>query len=124
MEHADTFRLLLGHHLDPLACEERQAVAHGLLSTVVVTGAPVDLSYVLPVDEAPQVADRPGSMPEGIPGHVYRLRLAHLDLPALLVQFGEVGNTVDARVEERGHQGDLAASEAWAADVIARLSEH
>lgn len=44
--------------------------------------------------------------------------------PTLAVQRGEVGHTGDSRVEERGHQGDLAAAEAWAADVVAHLSEH
>jgi hypothetical protein len=46
----------------------------------------VDISYVLPFEGAPQAADSPGSMPEGTPGHVYRLRLAHLDLTPQPVQ--------------------------------------
>jgi len=44
------------------------------------------------------------------------VRQRGLDLPTLAVQFGEVGHTVDVRVEERGHQSDLAGSEAWAAE--------
>jgi hypothetical protein len=43
IEHADTCRHLLGHNLDRLAFEERQAVAHCLMSKVVVTGAQVDI---------------------------------------------------------------------------------
>jgi hypothetical protein len=51
------------------------------------------------------------------------VRQRGLDLPTLAVPFGEVGHTVDFRVEARGHQGDLAGSAAWAADVVAPLSE-
>jgi hypothetical protein len=71
---------LLGANLNRLSFEERQAVAHCLISKVVVTGEQVDISYVLPFEGAPRVADRPGHTPEGMPGHVYRLRLAHRDL--------------------------------------------
>ena len=124
IEHAETFRHLLGDNLDQLSFEERQAVAQCLIRTVVVTGEHVDIAYVLPFEGAPQAAEGPGSTPEGPPGHVYRLRLAHFDLPALAVQLGEVGHTVDVCVEERGHQGDLAGPEAWRADLIAHLSEH
>jgi hypothetical protein len=85
MEHAETFRRLLGTNLDRLSCEERQAVAHCLISKVVVTAEPVDISYALPFEGAPQVVDRPGSTPEGTPGHFYRLRLAHLDAIAQAV---------------------------------------
>jgi hypothetical protein len=46
MEHTDTFRRLLGHNLDRLSCEERQAVAHCLSSKVVVTAEHVDISDV------------------------------------------------------------------------------
>jgi hypothetical protein len=59
---------------------ERQAVVPCLISKVVVTAEQVEISYVLPFEGAPQVVDRPGSTPGGTPGHVYRLRLAHLDL--------------------------------------------
>jgi site-specific DNA recombinase len=81
MEHTDTFRRLLGDDLDRLSCDERQAVAQCLIRKVVVTGEQVDISYVLPFEGAPQATDSPGSMPEGTPGHVYRLRLAHLHFP-------------------------------------------
>ena len=52
--------------------------AQCLIRKVVVTGEHVEIAYVLPFEEAPQVAERPGSTPEGTPGHFYRLRLAHL----------------------------------------------
>jgi hypothetical protein len=70
---------------------------------VVVTAEPVEISYVLPFEGAPQVADHPGSTPEGTPSHVYRLRLADLDPPALVVELGEVGDTVDRRIEQRSN---------------------
>jgi site-specific DNA recombinase len=82
IEHAATFRRLLGTNLDRLAFEERQAVAHCLISKVVVTAEHVDIHYVLPFESAPQVADGPLSTPEGTPGHFYRLRLAHFNLGA------------------------------------------
>jgi hypothetical protein len=37
-ENAATFRRLLGDNLEQLAFEQRQAVAHCLIQTVVVTG--------------------------------------------------------------------------------------
>jgi hypothetical protein len=52
------------------------------------------------------------------------VRQRGLDLPTLAVPFGEVGPTVDVRVEARGHQRELAGAEAWAADVVAHVSEH
>jgi hypothetical protein len=85
IEHAETFRRLLGDNLDRLSFEERQAVAQCLIRKVVVTGEPVDIYYVLPFEGAPQAADGPGSMPEGTPGHFYRLRLAHFDLPPCFI---------------------------------------
>src|SRR5262249_36047511 len=118
IEHAETFRRLLGTNLDRLSFEERQAVAHCLIRKVVVTAEQVDISYVLPFEGSPQVVDRPGSMPEGTPGHFYRLRLAPLDLPALAVQLSELGDTGERRIEERGDQGDLAGPEARPADAI------
>jgi hypothetical protein len=123
IDHAETFRRLLGTNLDRLSCEERQAVAHCLISKVVVTAEQVDISYVLPFEGAPQVADHPGSTPEGTPGHCYRLRLAHLHLPAPAVQRSEVGHTVDRRIEQHSDQGDLAGPEARRADAIPHLSE-
>ena len=47
-----------------------------------------------------------------------------LHLPTLAVQGGAVGSTLECHVEERGHQGDRAGSEAWAAEVVAPLSAH
>jgi site-specific DNA recombinase len=81
IEHIETFRHLLGDHLDRLSFEERQAVAQCLIRKVVVTGEQVDISYVLPFEGAPQAADGPGSRPEGAPGQFYRLRLAHFQVP-------------------------------------------
>src|SRR5947199_247202 len=50
-------------------------------------------------------------------------RQCGVDLPALAVPHSEVGNTGTLCVEERGHQGDLAAPEARRADMVAHLSE-
>lgn len=85
-ENADTFRRLLGDHLEQLAFEQRQAVAQCLIQKVVVTGDQVDISYVLPFEYPPQVMPRQTEVPEGTPGHFYRLRLADVDPPALEVQ--------------------------------------
>jgi hypothetical protein len=52
------------------------------------------------------------------------LRQCGFDLPALAVQLGKVGHPVTCRVEERGHQGDLAGPAARAADVVASLAEY
>jgi hypothetical protein len=76
IEHAETFRQLLGKNLELLAFEERQAVVQCLISKVVVTGAQVDIYYILPFATAPQVCPGPTSMPEGAPGLFCRLRLA------------------------------------------------
>ena len=76
IEHAETFRQLLGKNLELLSFEERQAVVQCLISKVVVTGAQVDIYYVLPFASAPQVCPGPTSMPEGAPGLFCRLRLA------------------------------------------------
>jgi site-specific DNA recombinase len=76
MEHADTFRQLLGANLDQLTFEERQAVVQCLISKVVITGEEVDISYVLPFGEAPQGSPHAANSPEGTPGQFYRLRLA------------------------------------------------
>src|SRR5437899_264212 len=51
MDHAETFRQLLGENLDQLAFEERQAVVQCLISKVVITGEEVDIYYVLPFGE-------------------------------------------------------------------------
>jgi site-specific DNA recombinase len=77
MEHAETFRHLLGENLDQLSFEERQTIAQCLLHKVVVTGEAVDIQFVLPFESTPQVAQRLTQEPEGTPGHFYRLRLAH-----------------------------------------------
>jgi hypothetical protein len=82
IDHAETFRQLLGNNLDRLSCEERQVVVQCLISKVVVMADHVDIAYVLPVVEAPRVADHPEYTPGGTPGQCYRLRLAHLDLGA------------------------------------------
>ena len=76
IEHAETFRQLLGKNLELLSFEERQAVVQCLISKVVVTGAQVDIYYVLPFASAPQVCPGPTSMTEGAPGLFCRLRLA------------------------------------------------
>jgi hypothetical protein len=76
IEHAEMLRQLLGKNLELLSFEERQAVVQGLLSKVVVTGAQVDISYVLPFASAPHLCPGPANMPEGAPGLFCRLRLA------------------------------------------------
>ena len=76
IDHTETFRHLLGGHLEGLTFEERQAVAQCLVHKVVVTGEQVDIYYVLPFGEAPQVGRRPANVSEGAPGHFYRLCLA------------------------------------------------
>ena len=62
----------------------------------------------LPGEGAPQVVDHPGSTPEGTPGHVDRLRRAHLHRPARAVPLGPGVHTGALRVEARGHQGAQA----------------
>jgi hypothetical protein len=51
-------------------------VVQCLVHKVVITGEQVDIHYVLPFVEAPQVGQRLASVPEGAPAHFYRLRLA------------------------------------------------
>jgi site-specific DNA recombinase len=80
--HVEHFRHLLGENLDPLSFTDRQTVAQGLIKKVVVTGEQVDISYVLPFDQAPQVYNSSDQPPEGTPGHFYRLRLADLHSPS------------------------------------------
>ena len=84
-ENAETFRRLLGDNLGQLAFEQRQAVAQCLIQKVVVTGDQVDIYYVLPFECTPQVMPRQTEVPEGTPGHFYRLRLADVNLPVLVV---------------------------------------
>lgn len=76
IDNAETFRQLLGDHLERLSFEDRQAVARCLIDKIVVTGEDVDIHFVLPFESAPQVSNRPEKEPEGAPGHFYRLRLA------------------------------------------------
>ncbi|MGH9847209.1 MAG: recombinase family protein [Blastocatellia bacterium] len=76
IDHAETFRTLLGDNLERLSFEERQAVAQCLIKKVVVTGEEVDVHFLLPFESAPQAANRQTKEPEGAPGHFYRLRLA------------------------------------------------
>ena len=90
----------------------------------------------MPHDQADQVVNQgnevssfrtPGTVLQcntSSPPRGLEVRQRGLDRPTLAVQCGEVGHPGDCRVEERGHQGDLAGSEAGAADVVAHLSEH
>jgi site-specific DNA recombinase len=82
IDNATTFRQLLGTNLARLSFEERQAIAQCLISKVVVTGEEVDVHFLLPFNSTPQVAQRLSKAPEGVPGHFYRLRLAHFHAPA------------------------------------------
>lgn len=82
--HVETFRQLLGDHLDQLTFEERQAVVQCLISKVVVTGEAVDIYYVLPFESAPWAYDNGGEMEEGATGQFYRLRLADRNTLRLL----------------------------------------
>jgi site-specific DNA recombinase len=82
IDNATTFRQLLGTNLAQLSFEERQAIAQCLISKVVVTGEAVDVHFLLPFDVTPQVAQHLRTAPEGVPGHFYRLRLAHFHAPA------------------------------------------
>ena len=79
--HVEHFRHLLGENLDHLAFADRQIVAQCLIKKIVVTGEQVDISYILPFDQAPQVYNCSDQQPEGTPGHFYRLRLADFNLP-------------------------------------------
>jgi Recombinase/Recombinase zinc beta ribbon domain len=80
--HIDHFRHLLGENLDRLSFADRQTVTQCLIKKVVVTGEQVDISYILPFDQAPQVYNSRNQPPEGAPGLFYRLRLADLDFPS------------------------------------------
>jgi len=74
--HVEHFHHLLGENLDRLSFADRQTVAQCLIKKVVVTGEQVDIYYVLPFAQAPQVYNSSDSQPEGTPGRFYRLRLA------------------------------------------------
>jgi len=58
IHHAERFRHLLGENLERLSFEDRQTVAQCLIKKVVVTGEQVDIYYILPFDQAPQVYNR------------------------------------------------------------------
>jgi hypothetical protein len=81
IQNAATFRQLWGDHLDQLSCEERQAVTQCLINKVIVTGEEVAVHFILPFESTPQVSQRRLIEPEGTPGHFYRLRLAHFQMP-------------------------------------------
>jgi site-specific DNA recombinase len=83
IEHADCFRHLLGENLERLSFTDRQTVMQCLIKKVVVTGEHVDIYYIFPFDQSPQVYNSSNQPPEGTPGHFYRLRLADLDLLAV-----------------------------------------
>jgi len=88
LEHADCFRHLLGENLERLSFADRQTVMQCLIKKVVVTGEHVDIYYIFPFDQAPQVYHSHNQPPEGTPGHFYRLRLADLDrLPMSVMRF-------------------------------------
>jgi site-specific DNA recombinase len=68
------FRKLIRTNLDRLDFQDRQVLAQCLIEKVVVTGEDVDIFYVLPFDETPEMLDneREGKEPSG---HVCRLRI-------------------------------------------------
>ena len=82
IEHVEHFRHLLGANLERLSFADRQTVAQCLVKKVVVTGEHVDIYYIFPFDQAPQVYNSSSQQPEGTPGYFYRLRLADLPPPA------------------------------------------
>ena len=81
IDNAATFRQLLGENLEQLSFGERQAITRCLISKVVVTGEEVDIHFVLPFDSTPRMARHLPQESEGTPGHFYRLRLAHFEMP-------------------------------------------
>jgi hypothetical protein len=81
IDNAATFRQLLGDNLEQLSFEEQQAIAQCLISKVVVTGEEVDIHFILPFESPPQGAQHLPQESEGAPGHFYRLRLAHFQVP-------------------------------------------
>jgi site-specific DNA recombinase len=99
--HVEYFRHLLGENLERLAFADRQTVAQCLIKKIVVTGEQVDISYILPFDQAPQVYNSSDQQPEGTPGHFYRLRLADLDRPSSEI---ECHGQVCSRLRQIGHE--------------------
>jgi site-specific DNA recombinase len=81
IDHAATLRQWRGDHLEQLSFGARQAIPRCLISNVVVTGEEVDGHFVLPCDSPPQMARHLPPESEGTPGHFYRLRLAHFQVP-------------------------------------------
>src|SRR5499433_361293 len=79
IDHVDHSRHLVGKNLDRLSFADRQTVAQCLIKKVVVTGEQVDIYYVLPFEQSPQVYNSSSQQPEGTPRHFCRLRLADLD---------------------------------------------
>jgi site-specific DNA recombinase len=55
IEHADCFRHLLGENLERLSFADRQTVMQCLIKKVVITGEHVDIYYIFPFDQSPQV---------------------------------------------------------------------
>lgn len=109
MDHADTFRQLLGEQLDQLGFEERQVVVQCLISKVIITGEEVDIYYVLPFVEAPQGSPSATHSPEGTPGQFYRLRLADRDAltatcTVALVQLGAIARPSGQSVRSQRFQ--------------------
>jgi hypothetical protein len=98
--------------LNQLTFAQRRPLVELLIDHVIVTHDQVEIRYVVPTG------------PKGETTPFCHVRLDYLDLPALAVPRGEVGNTGALRVEERGRQGDLAGPEARRADMAAHLSEH
>ena len=89
IDHVDHSRHLVGKNLDRLSFADRQTVAQCLIKKVVVTGEQVDIYYVLPFEQSPQVYNSSSQQPEGTPGHFCRLRLADLDLEPRPVEFDQ-----------------------------------
>jgi hypothetical protein len=85
IDNAQTFRQLLGDNFERLSFEERQTVAQCLIDKVIVTGEDVDIHFILPFESTPRAVNRPAKESEGTSDHFYRLRLAHLDAPAIFI---------------------------------------
>jgi len=86
IDHVEHFRHLLGDNRERLPFAYRQTVAQCLIQKVVVTGEQVDISYILPFEQTPQVYNSRNQPPEGAPGLFYRLRLAALLGPSIPVR--------------------------------------
>jgi site-specific DNA recombinase len=119
IDHAETFRRLLGDNLERLSFEERQAVTHCLIKKVIITGEEVDIHFILPFESSPQAINRQSKEPEGAPGHFYRLRLAHLDaVPTARRRLTSIGHGLPRSSSARSVQQEAKiasrqAREAW-----------